>query len=118
MLSFDPLIIGGLKGFKQISIPTLLLIMFDDITKVTGKEFTSFITFRFGTYLSCIFKHLNIPTQGDPPLATLIPLSFGTLQHAGYKKDPRIGQWVKGAQPKIHEDEDEDVGGTPDSIPS
>ncbi|MFQ6626820.1 hypothetical protein Gotur_005196 [Gossypium turneri] len=25
---------------------------------------------------------------------------------------------TKGAQPKIHEDEDEDVGGTPDSIPS
>ncbi|KAH1106849.1 hypothetical protein J1N35_010617 [Gossypium stocksii] len=70
---------------------------------IAKDEFTSFITFPFGTYLSYIFKHLNIPTQSDPPLATLTPLSFGV-------------------QPKIHEDkdedEDEDAGNTPDSIQS
>ncbi|MBA0554300.1 hypothetical protein Golob_013414, partial [Gossypium lobatum] len=76
--------------FQTNRHPDLALIMFDDIPKVTGKEFTSFITFLFGTYLSYIFKHLNIPTQGDPPLATLTPLSFGMLRHVGYKKDPRI----------------------------
>lgn len=38
-----------------------------------------------------------------------LPLSIGVLRHIGYKKDPRTGAWLKVAQTKPHDNDDEDV---------
>ncbi|MBA0706074.1 hypothetical protein Golax_018214 [Gossypium laxum] len=69
------------------------LIMFSNITKVLGKELTTFVTLPFGTYPSYIFKRLKLPTQVDPPLSIRQPLGVGLLGHLLYKKDICLGVW-------------------------
>lgn len=91
--------------------------MFNDIIKVIGRELTNTITLPFGTYLSYIFKKLNIPTRGDPPMTYPTPLGFGALRHMGYKKDPYTGAQTKGGPPEIYRDKDNDVGEIPDPVP-
>ncbi|MBA0753374.1 hypothetical protein Gogos_020567 [Gossypium gossypioides] len=63
--------------FKSNRPPDLTLLMFNNITKVIGKELGSSLTLPFGTYLSYIFTRLHIKARGDPPVKKHQPIDFG-----------------------------------------
>ncbi|KAH1130590.1 hypothetical protein J1N35_001968 [Gossypium stocksii] len=96
----------------------LAIILFNEKTKIIGKELSSNVTLPFGTYVSYIFTRLNIPTNVDPPMSVRLQLiSFAALHRVGFKLNPLIENWVKDDQPNPQEVDDEDVEEEHEEIP-
>ncbi|KAK5824773.1 hypothetical protein PVK06_019557 [Gossypium arboreum] len=73
-----------LKCFKSDRHPDLALILFNYITKAIRRGMNKNITLFHGTYFSYIFRQLGISTNGDTPVSSNQPISYGALHHAGY----------------------------------
>ncbi|KAH1032126.1 hypothetical protein J1N35_044300 [Gossypium stocksii] len=71
--------------------PDLALIMFNDIT-------------------------IGINTNGDTPITSNQPISYGALHHFGYHFDANSGEWIKSGLPATHEDDDAE--GTFEDVPA
>ncbi|KAH1057020.1 hypothetical protein J1N35_035085 [Gossypium stocksii] len=97
-----------LDCFKSDRRPNLALILFNDITKAIGRRMNTNITLPYGTYLSYIFRQLDISTHRDTPVSSNQPIS-GALHHMGYHFNAATNTWMKHDHPTDNEDDDVDA---------